>query len=126
MSVRGAGTGPADRPGKSQGSDQKGLGPSGSSTVIGPVPVGEIGIWTVFSRVQSENIADIVTAFAFGFAAAGSPRRNAILSVPPPNNGAAGFALPISVVVEELLLPGNLSLKRQMNPPLMTTFMELI
>jgi hypothetical protein len=70
VSVRDAGTGTGGSTRNLGIGRPKGLGPSGS-TVTGPCPGGKIGIWRVFSTVSIQNIADIVMAFAFGFAAAG-------------------------------------------------------
>ena len=41
--------------------------------------------------VSTQKVADISTALAFGAVAAGSPSRNAMSSVPPPNSGALGM-----------------------------------
>src|ERR1700689_1797889 len=48
----------------------------------------------VYSTVSIQNVADICVALAFGVAfPVGSPSRKAMLSVPPPNSGAAGMGL---------------------------------
>ena len=81
-----------------------GRGPSGW-IVIGPCPGAKTGICSVYRTVSIQNIADIETDCAFGLAAAGSPSRNAILSVPPPNSGGGGLVAIMSTVVETMLCP---------------------
>src|SRR5215469_4768969 len=68
------------------------------------------GLWTgttmTCSTVSIQNVAVICKACAFGPAAAGlvkaagSPRRKAMLSAPPPNSGVAGLVETKIVVVE--------------------------
>src|SRR5580704_15934859 len=64
--------------------------PVGAGMVSGGWPGSKTGTSMVYSTVSIQNVASIRTALALGLAAAGSPSRKAMLSVPPPNRGEAG------------------------------------
>src|SRR5215471_6154659 len=65
-------------------------------------PGSKIGTSTVKSTVSIQNVASIFTVWAFGAVplAAALPSRKAMLSVPPPNRGAAGWLEMEMVVVD--------------------------
>ena len=78
------------------------LDPSGS------LRCGEISGTTVSIQKMafiSTAFAFICGAFAFGWVALGSPSRNAMLSVPPPNSGAFGVVSITSTSVETMFWP---------------------
>src|SRR5207248_9583404 len=62
-------------------------GPGSPSMLIGGAPASKGGTMMIISTVSIQKVAVISTVCAFG-PCAGSPCRNAMLGVPPPNIGA--------------------------------------
>lgn len=71
----------------------------------------KIGMMIMCSTVSIQNVAAIRTASAFGAVAAGLPSKKAMLSVPPPNNGAVGL-VEIWIVVVEMMFCDAMWLRR--------------
>src|SRR6266581_69278 len=70
-----------------------------------------MGTWMENCTVSIQNVASILIACAFGPPAAALPTRKAMLSVPPPTSGAAGW-LETEIVVVEMTFCDAMWLRR--------------
>src|SRR6516165_1644852 len=77
--------------------------PVSAGMISGGWPGWKIGTSMENSTVSIQNTASIFTALALGLLPAGSPSRKATLSVPPPNNGVAGWVEMRMTVVEVMV-----------------------
>src|SRR5262245_20830950 len=86
--------------------------PVSAGMISGGWPGLKIGTSMENSTVSVQNVAPIRTALAFGLLLAGSPSRNAMLSVPPPNRGAPG-AVEMSISVVDVMFCDAMWLRRK-------------
>src|SRR5215472_5973765 len=86
--------------------------PVSAGMISGGWPSWKTGTSTENSTVSIQNVAPIRTALAFGLLPAGSPCRNAMLSVPPPNRGAAG-SVEMSISVVDVMFCDAMWLRRK-------------
>src|SRR5215467_12716225 len=77
--------------------------PASAAMISGGWPGVKIGTSIENSTVSIQNTESIFTALAFGLLLAGSPSRNAMLSVPPPKRGATAAVATSMTVVDVMV-----------------------